>query len=270
MSYPLKLRILRTPPGVAFWRWHRRRRGEMIGNYAMIPDLVARYAPGKSFADIGAIWGVNGEYAFAAERAGATSVAAVDVFGPTPEFERTKAERDSSVQFVLADVAARESVALIGERDVVLCAGVLYHHPSPFEVLAGLRRITAETLLFRSSTIPEMRSPKGMAVFWPLLSARERRRWNLSALGVPGQLGISTPFDWSAGYGNWFWGLTPTALVSLLALAGFDVEQAYAEPFAQTYVCRAARPPFESHLPSAEEARRMAHEISAEGRARPA
>lgn len=49
-------------------------------------SYVREYVPSRSFADIGCMWGVNGEYSFVAEEAGATLVKAVDVFGPTPEF----------------------------------------------------------------------------------------------------------------------------------------------------------------------------------------
>mgnify|MGYP006139525243 CR=1 FL=1 len=32
-----------------------------------LPEYIRRHAPGKSFADVGCMWGVNGEYAFVAE-----------------------------------------------------------------------------------------------------------------------------------------------------------------------------------------------------------
>ncbi|HVS28448.1 MAG TPA: hypothetical protein VHE14_02790, partial [Solirubrobacteraceae bacterium] len=50
-------------------------------------ELLARHAPGASFADIGCMWSVDGRYAFMAERAGATSVTGCDVMAPTAAFE---------------------------------------------------------------------------------------------------------------------------------------------------------------------------------------
>ena len=47
------------------------------------------------------MWGVNGAYSFMAEQADATSVRAVDVFGPTPEFDQEKAAQDTKVEFIL-------------------------------------------------------------------------------------------------------------------------------------------------------------------------
>ena len=87
MLYRWKVRLLKIPRVNLWWRQWSARRGRPVGNYADLPGLIRRHAPGKSFADIGCMWGVNGEYAFAAEEAGATRVVGVDVFGPTPEFE---------------------------------------------------------------------------------------------------------------------------------------------------------------------------------------
>jgi hypothetical protein len=216
------------------------------------------------------MWGVNGEFAFVAEQAGAASVKAVDVFGPTPEFERSHAERRSRVAFILGDITRAETLATVGETDVVFCAGVLYHHPSPFALLVALRKICRETLILRTATIPEVRGLPNAAVYFPMLDARARALWNLKHLGVPHQAGISSAFDPAEGYGNWFWGLTPSCLESLLKTAGFRVDFRATEAFAQTVVCTAVAPAMEHHLPDQTSARRLAAEISAAGIARPA
>jgi hypothetical protein len=86
MLYLWKVRLLKIPRLNLLWRHWSARRGDIVGNYGDLPRLIREHAPGRSFADIGCMWGVNGEHAFLAEAAGATRVAAVDVFGPTPEF----------------------------------------------------------------------------------------------------------------------------------------------------------------------------------------
>jgi hypothetical protein len=154
--------------------------------------------------------------------------------------------------------------------DVVFCAGVLYHHPSPFDVLVALRRICRETLILRTSTIPEVDGLPNAAVYYPYLPDEARKLWDLRSLGLLHQAGISTPFAPEEGYGNWFWGLTPSCLVSLLETAGFKVERQEEEPFAQTLVCRTAAIPFEHRLPGQEDARLMGAAVSAAGVARPA
>lgn len=270
MLYRWKVSLLKQPRLNVLWRRWRARRGQAVGNYHDLPRYIREHAPGRSFADIGCMWGVNGEYAFLAEEAGATRVVAVDVFGPTPEFEQKKAARQSNVEFVLGDVTRATTLARIGEVDVVFCAGVLYHHPSPFDLLVALRRICRGTLILRTSTIPEIRGLPNAAVYFPMLGAEGRQLWNLKPLGVLHQAGISEPFRPEDGYGNWFWGLTPSCLESLLRTAGFRVERRATEAFAQTVVCTAAAIPCDHRLPDDEHARALGAEISAAGIARPA
>jgi ubiquinone/menaquinone biosynthesis C-methylase UbiE len=270
MLYRWKVRLLKFPRVNVFWRRWMARRGNTVGNYAHLPGLVRQHAPGQSFADIGCMWGVNGEHAFIAEEAGATRVVAVDVFGPTPEFEQERVSRQSHVEFVLGDITRSETLGRVAEVDVVFCAGVLYHHPSPFDLLVALRRICRRTLILRTSTIPEIPELPNAAVYFPMMSREARELWNLRRLGVLHQAGISEEFKAEDGYGNWFWGLTPSCLESLLETAGFRVESRATEPFAQTVVCTAVAAPLDHRLPDESEARAMAAEISAKGIARPA
>lgn len=270
MLYHWKVRSLKIPRVNLWWRRWRASRGDVIGNYDRLPEYIRRHAPGKTFADIGCMWGVNGEYSFLAEEAGAVAVKAVDVFGPTPEFEEQRRARGSSVEFILGDIGQPDTIARIGTVDVVFCAGVLYHHPSPFDLLVALRRICRETLILRTSTIPEVRGLPNAAVYFPMLDARARELWNLRSLGLLHQSGISNEFQPEEGYGNWFWGLTPSCLESLLTTAGFRVDFRATEAFAQSVVCSAVTAPLEHRLPGETEARRMAAQISQAGIAKPA
>jgi 2-polyprenyl-3-methyl-5-hydroxy-6-metoxy-1,4-benzoquinol methylase len=270
LRYRLKVRILKTRRGNLLWRRWRARRGDVVGSYADLADYVRRFAPGHSFVDIGCMWGVNGAHSFAAEEAGARRVYAVDVFGPTPEFTAEHTRRNSRVEFILGDASAPATLDRIGAVEVVFCAGVLYHHPSPFDLLVAMRRICAETLILRTSTIPEVDGLPNAAVFFPQLGESARQLWNLRSLGVQHQAGITDAFQAAEGYGNWFWGLTPSCLVSLLTAAGFALVRRDTEPFAQTVVCRAVAAPFAHRLPGEDEARQVAEAVSAARVARPA
>ena len=119
---------------------------------------------------------------------------AVDIFGPTPEFERKKRERHSRVEFVLGDVTDPRTIQALGNADM-FCAGVLYHHPSPFDLLTALRLLCRQTLILRTSTIPEINGMPNAAVFFPKQTARGRALWDLSRLGLQHQAGIPAPFD---------------------------------------------------------------------------
>lgn len=268
--YRLKVGLLKRLRINLLWRRWMAWRGHHVGDYHRLPDYIRQHAPGRSFVDIGCMWGVNGEYAFLAEEAGATAVKGVDVFGPTPEFIEKKKSRDSQVEFILGDASQPETLARIGEMDVVFCAGVIYHHPSPFDLLVALRRICRELLILRTFAIPEVGGLPNAAVYFPMLQESDRRLWDLSSLGVPKQVGISGPFEPEQGYGNFFWGLTPSCLESLLETAGFRVEHRATEAFAQTVICTPVAPPFTHRLPGEEEAREIAERVSESGIARPA
>jgi SAM-dependent methyltransferase len=232
--YALKVGLLKRPRVNAAVQ----RLGGRTGSASRLPEYVRAYAPGKHFADVGCMWNVHGAYTFAAEEAGAASAVGVDVSGPTPEFEAERQRRDSRVRFVQGDITDPETTATVGEAQVVLCAGVLYHHPSPFEILTALRRICTETLILRTSTIPELPGLRNMAVYWPGLSERQRRRWSRQRLGLDRQAGITDAYDPGEGYGNWFWGMTPSCVGALLETAGFEVTERHAETFAHTFLCR--------------------------------
>ena len=255
MLYELKVSLLKRPRVHAAVQRGRRAAharlgvGVDAGPAERLGEYVRAAAPGKSFADVGCMWGVHGAYTFAAEEAGATSATGVDVFGPTPEFEAERSRRGSGVRFVLGDITDPATAAEVGTVDVVFCAGVLYHHPSPFEVLAALRRICGERLILRTSAIPEMPGLRNMAVYWPGLSPRQRRLWNLTSLGLARQAGITGPFEPGEGYGNWFWGMTPSCIEGLLGTAGFRVLERHGEPFAQTFFCAPVSAPLAHDVP---------------------
>ena len=164
-------------------------------------ELVAQHAPGASFLDVGAMWSVHGAIAFAARDAGAARVTALDVMGPTPEF----LERQGDVRYVQGDLHDPATVAEAGVHDVVWCSGLLYHAPHPLLTFERLRALTARTLLLATETIGR----RGRTcVFAP----------------DPGSHPTHTEaFDPAKGYGNWYWGLSPGAVVAMAEASGFSV-----------------------------------------------
>jgi hypothetical protein len=125
-------------------------------------------------------------------------------------------------------------------------------------------------LILRTSTIPEIGGLPNAALFFPMLDDRARTLWKLASLGLPHQEGISNPFQPQQGYGNWFWGLTPSCLRSMVQTAGFQVDEQWEEAFAQTLVCTPVASAFAHRLPGESEAREIAEAVSAAGIARPA
>ncbi len=199
-------------------------------------DLVRRYAPGRSFLDVGCMWNVHGGIAFLAEEAGATGVTGIDVMAPTTQFEAEHARRASGVRFVRGDVHDPATVAEAGRHDVVWCYGVLYHVPDPVLTLRRLRELTGETLLLSTETLPEVPGLPGACVLYPALDAAGRADY--AAVRSGERLGVTTPFEPEAGYANWWWGITPSALRGMLAVAGLELLELSDGPFHRTAICR--------------------------------
>ena len=188
-------------------------------------EVFGPLVTGRSFADVGAMWSVHGRYSFEAEEEGAKEVTAVDAMAPTAEFEAERERRGSQVRFVRGDVNDPDLAIEVGPHDVVWSSGVLYHVPSPALTLERLAAMTSDTLVVQSRTVP---GRGARAVFFPGMSGAERAPY---ARLFPGAAGVDSPFDPGAGYANWFWGLTPGALIALVGLLeGFEVRRSIVRP----------------------------------------
>ena len=185
--------------------------------------LIARHVAGRSFVDVGCMWSVHGALCFAAEDAGAAAVTGVDVMGPTERFSAELALRDSRVRFVQGDLHEPATVAETGRHDVVWCSGVLYHAPHPLLTLERLRELTSGTLLLATETVAETPGRRDTCVIAPTPDEHP----NAEPADRPG-----------AGYGPWYWGISPSALRTMLKLTGFAVVEEHRTPFHVTVVAR--------------------------------
>ena len=114
-----------------------------------------RLVRGKSFLDIGA-W--DGFMSFEAERRGASRVVATDHFcwsgpgwGSRRGFDFAHANLGSSVEAVEVDVPDLDP-SVLGQFDVVLFAGVLYHLRHPFLGLEHASSLTRDLLIVETAT----------------------------------------------------------------------------------------------------------------------
>lgn len=178
-------------------------------------DLIADYAPGRSWVDVGCMWHIEGRDAFRAEERGATRVTAFDAMKPTEGFLAEHERRGSTVQFVRGDLHKRETLEQLGERhDVVWCSGLLYHTPFPALAVQHLAELAGEYLILGNKTLPEViGAPKG-AVFYPGLSAEEASVY----AGLTAQ-NAGPPIDPNP-FSNWWWGLTPSTTRALVQVMG--------------------------------------------------
>jgi hypothetical protein len=204
-----------------------------------MPRLLDKYAPGHSFVDIGCMWNVNGGIAFEAEARGARPVTGLDVDPPTAECRAEYQRRDSSVRFLVGDLHDPAVLSDVGPHDVVWCAGVLYHTPSPLLTLERLRSITRKYLIIAAMTIPEVPGIPHACIFYPKLRDRSRLAVAASAPGVA--CGLTTKFDPALDYSNWWWGISRSALRAMLEVSGFEIvdEGGHGNTFHTYAVCKA-------------------------------
>lgn len=198
-------------------------------------ELIDRLTPGRSFIDVGGMWGIDGEMAFRAEEAGAERVVLFDSMEATEGFVAERERRGSSVEFVSGDLHDAETMAALGQFDVVWCTGVVYHSPSPFQQLEHLRRLCADKMMLGTRVLPEVPGIENACILYPGLSESARRSLHRAHGGkrAPEALGITAPFDPDQGYANWWWGITPSALRSMVEAAGFTITE---EMRANTFV----------------------------------
>lgn len=160
-----------------------------------LPDLT-----GKTVLDVGAF---DGYFSFAAERLGASRVVALDSYawrrpGGKDGFEYARTALASKVEDVEMEVLDITPEA-VGEFDVVLFLGVLYHMRHPLLALERVASVTKERLVVETlADMTFLRSPA--AAFYP---------WNM--------LGDET---------NW-WGPNRAAVIGMLRSLGFEQVAAY-------------------------------------------
>ena len=202
-------------------------------------EFIERVVAGRSFCDVGGLWGTVKEKVSVASAAGASSVAMFDI---TPQgaklwnrFDERMAELGiDDVSRISGNVDDPALPSLAGPFDVVHCSGVVYHCPNPLHTIAQLGRIATEHLVFTSIVIPErievpagaFEAPPGHAVFIPGLGDRDREilKQHFEQLGIK-PVGISTHVEtWSTeDYAPWWWLTSAATMRMQIVAAGWRV-----------------------------------------------
>jgi len=199
--------------------------------------FIAGVVKGKSFADVGGLWGLVNEKVSVANSAGARSLTMIDRITPKESLwahfrERCRDLGVGEVHHVSGDIIGVGEAAQHPVFDVVHCGGVLYHAPDPVRLLRALRRITTEHLVLGTLvTASRVETDAGMmtvpdsgALFIPALARRERTilesYWR-QFVG-DGAVGLTSPTAWDPdNYVPWWWLPTETALRAMCEVAGF-------------------------------------------------
>jgi tRNA (mo5U34)-methyltransferase len=165
---------------------------EAIGRLRLPADLS-----GKSVLDIGA-W--DGAWSFEAERRGASRVLATDSYswdgggwGTKAAFRLARESLRSNVEDLTIDVFDM-SPDTVGEFDLVLFLGVLYHMKDPIGALERVASVTSDQAIIETEV-------DFMTLRRPAAAVYASTELN------------SDPTNW--------WGLNPPAVLALLRAAGF-------------------------------------------------
>lgn len=214
---------------------------------------VERVVKGRSFIDVGGLWGLYGEKVSQAHRSGASELALLD---ETPKEDSAwDSFRGRMEEFGIPGVrciSANVLTATVRPYDVVHSSGVLYHLPNPLQFLARLRNLTRCHLVLTSAVFPtegvenhegSLHLPPAGALFIPALDETDRRvmdaHWQSLPMprvspGTPcGAIGINRPADFDLeDYAPFWWLPTPAAIDAMCGTCGFRVlESTYAPEY---------------------------------------
>lgn len=198
---------------------------------------------GRTFAEVGGLWGTVNEACSIALRSGAREVTMIDITLPgTPLWKRFE-ERCPAATCVVGDICDHTLAERVGRFDIVYCGGVLYHVPSPINAIHNLLSITSERLMISCAVVPnvisnsvgELRIHPGEYLFIPTLGAKrlaivqeyfrsERRLDTVGGITRPGRF----VKDGHVNYAPWWYLFTAGTLTDMCRLFDADVEKVWA------------------------------------------
>lgn len=199
---------------------------------------IAQVVEGRSFLEVGGLWGVVNEKISFAHKCGASRLTIIDVSEPTSHLWDLFRERMAQLDIkeyttVVGDICEIDADKIGTPFDVVHCSGVLYHLPDPMRMLSVLRSITRGYLILTSTIIPEVveneggryEIPSSAVIFVPALSKAERAclkiYWEQAGAVA---YGLTEPTTFSVGnFAPWWWLPTATSLKAMCKAAGFQL-----------------------------------------------
>lgn len=200
----------------------------------MITDaFLSTIVKDKSFVDVGPLWVIENERLSVAHKHGANRLAAIDIIPLRDDRWEQLGRRLGKTPWdrINQDVCYYE-----GTFDVVHCAGVLYHHPSPLVLMSKLAQITLEHLVLGcvvAEKIGKHPLAPGAALFLPGVPPRMmqtlREDWKDFLAGRQGDV-----FDWDVQWNvnnlyHWWWLFTKDAVLGMAKAVGFQVRETHLE-----------------------------------------
>lgn len=210
-------------------------------------EWISESVEGKTFADVGGLWGTVNEKVTVAARGKAKETTMIDIqtmhTDPWKQFfDRCAAEGVRCDRSIEANINDPDFPKKVGNYDIVHCSGVIYHCPNPVYTVSQLAKITNNILILGSTIIPpiiknangEIIIETGGGIFVPALndSQREVIAKYFKEVGTSTIVGIDHPLQngWSLeDYSAWWWLFTLDFVGGLLKACGFKVKYTYTE-----------------------------------------
>jgi hypothetical protein len=204
---------------------------------------IAQTVQGRSFADVGGLWGTVNERVSDAILQGAREASMLDIapLGHSlwKDFDtRCTSLGVSGYKCISVDATSSDLKGRVGSFDVVHCSGVIYHVPDLVAFVRNLLSITTRHLILQSMVVPARIKNKfgvldlsgGHCLFVPLLNEKQRKiaGKHLEDLGLHvAHLSGPPVGKWIHGgtwnYIPWSWLITPDFLRGLVQACGLSV-----------------------------------------------
>jgi len=211
-------------------------------------DLRAKYitkvVKGHSFADVGALWGINNEKVSVALKAGATQATIIDKCSlDDPLWQQVRHHINMPYTEISSDICE-----FSGSFGVVSCGGVIYHYPEPKKIMLALKTITKQYLVLTTTFTQEfVVNAKGSlhikdALYLPNIDDHTREvvkeDWNVFLSGKPAS-GLVYVSDWTKHVlDHWWWLFTEKYLVNLFKECGLHIVESGTEGKTITFLLK--------------------------------
>jgi len=232
---------------------------------------IAQTVKGRSFADVGGLWGTVNERVSVALLEGAREASMLDIapLGHSlwKDFDTyCKKLGISGYNCVSADATSPNLGQKVGSFEVVHCSGVIYHVPDLVSFVRNLMSITSRHLILQSMVVPERIKNEfgvldlsgGHCLFVPLMNEKQRkiagRHLEQLGLHIPHLSGPPVQSWFYHGvwhYEPWSWLITPDFLRGLVQICGLSVVDEGFVWDERTYslLCEVPREAFQDGLP---------------------
>ena len=214
--------------------------------HALRRRVLGQLVPGKSFVEIGGLWGTVNETVSVAMQAGAREATMIDVMPRDSKWWTLFAERCTDLgvtdyHCVVGDICEDRLADNVGQFDIAHCSGVLYHTPNPVNVIRNLIAMTRERFMITSAVVPPVIANRagrlalgpGQCLLVPALDDSQRAivREHFRERGANEAHGITLPgtfvVDNKLHGWPWWWLFTPETLVSMCSVFNVEIERTW-------------------------------------------